>query len=348
LEEDVARVKAEQDKARQQKFEEQRRREEEEAAQLKAQSAEIQYEADRAELELAEETTQQKIERARAEARGYAADAVDTGIDTLVNVDRQLEQTREGNRQLHAINETVTEAEKNMAEMEKGLFSISGSGKAVTLPPLSKDDTEIPFQQWKNMFTRYHRYKMRFCNGCIMRINHTDELKDTASYKQIASIEVKAKAGFIDINFTASTNEETWTCYLEDTDRVAMVKEMAQRKYNAGMELNVTFETGATRFDYNPTVSAADRTLEFSNRTKKSGAPVISGGSKFQQMQAENDAFMNDMLGELDTIGEVNEAIGANLRIHTAELKKQQELVEETNNRTKALNKRADTWLSKN
>jgi len=65
-------------------------------------------------------------------------------------------------------------------------------------------------------------------------------------------------------------------------------------------------------------------------------------------MQAENDAFMNDMLGELDTIGEVNEAIGANLRIHTAELKKQQELVEETNNRTKALNKRADTWLSKN
>jgi len=294
-------------------------------------------------------STAQELDDVYANTRTIANETKDLTLDTLVTIDGQYEQTVAGNRKLQSINETLTEAEKNMAKMEQGMFNLSSSKNQPDLPPRGDDDVEVVFQQWKNVFTRYHHYKIRFCNGCIMRINHNQELKDTASYGQIKDMTVLQKEGFLEINFTPAVPEDKWTMYCEQEDLQAMVKEMARRKQYAGEDLHVVFAPGAPRFEYQPTVGADERKRQFGmDKSGGSKGRAHAGGTKLSNMQNTHDAFLDDMLNNLDTIGDMNQELGHTLDRHVTELQKQQELVKETDDRTKRLNKRADDWLAKN
>lgn len=186
---------------------------------------------------------------------------------------------------------------------------------------------------------------MRFCPGCIMRINHNNELKDTASYSQIKDLKVLPDH-FLDLNFTPGCPDEKWQLYFEDSHLEEFVKDMAQRKYNMGDTLSVTFDSGVKKFDYEPTVTAAERERQFGGGKK--GGPKSAGGNKYQNAQSQHDAFMADMLADLDTIGDMNAELNNVLGEHVDALKEQQGLVKQTDDRTKALNKRADKWLAAN
>lgn len=89
-------------------------------------------------------TTKEKLALARGEARAKAEHAKDTSIDTLLIVDKQLEQTRNDNKKLYAMNETLDEAEAHMAELEKGFWNISSSGREIELPEMQDGDVEVP------------------------------------------------------------------------------------------------------------------------------------------------------------------------------------------------------------
>jgi len=296
-------------------------------------------------------TTQEKIARARAEARGYAQAATAATAETWSDTDRQLEMTRKGNRQLDGIDDSITNAEKLMTEMERGLFDIRDSGYEITLPPLTPNDREVPIEMWKNYIVRYADYTMRFTSGCIMKINRDDEIEDTVCYGQIRSMQVLKKNGFVEIAFIPSVNQGPWKVYCEGNNRQKLVKEMAKRKSETGgAELQVAFQSGATPFDYSAPASASDRQKAMSRgrHTADSRARISSRGSQFSQMQAESDAFMDEMMGDLDEIGVGQRGIHQNLTDHIGALKEQGRKIKSANIRTKDLNRRADDWLAKN
>merc|ERR1711988_41424 len=206
--------------------------------------------------------------------------------------------------------------------MEKGMLNIGGGGKQYDLPAMASGDTQVPMQMWKNMFTRYHDYTLRFTMGCIMRINAKGELKDTASYRQIVSLKVK-KDQFVEMSFTPSFSNEKWNMYFKLRDDLQkFVKEMSQRKYDAETDLNVSLEPGVDRFNYEPKKSAEAVRSQYNTARNKTKAKK-TGVSKLADDQAEQDAFMADIMADLDVIGNVNTDINKNLREHTKRLELQ-------------------------
>jgi len=101
---------------------------------------------------------------------------------------------------------------------------------------------------------------------------------------------------------------------------------MAQRKEDQDATLKVTFQTGVPVFDFKPITTAAKRAHDFAGGHKYGGGARAGGGkkmTKFQQEQAQNDAFLDDMMGDLDSITNINVEIGKQLNTHTEELSKQ-------------------------
>ena len=129
-----------------------------------------------------------------------------------------------------------------------------------------------------------------------------------------------------------------------------LVKDLAQRKEDLGSELKVTFQTGVAIFDWKPVKSAEKRRGAFDSNPKYGGGkrPGKKKMSKFEQEQAANDAFLDDMMGDLDSINNINIEIGKQLDIHTKELEHQEHLVKDTNARIKPTLKRMDKWTEDN
>jgi len=280
-----------------------------------------------------------EIEKLRAQARADARDAKETGIETLAITQAQIEQTRADNKKLHRMNETLTEAEKHLKELERGMFNIGGSGQSAALPAKSDDDEEIGIQMWKNMLTRYHHYTLRFTHGCVMRINHKNDLKDTASYKMVDYCYVKKDENFVEIVFEPDLPIDKWTVYCEEVPRLCEV--MSQRMYDAGHDMKVKFEAGATRFDIQLHKSKEDLVAQFDhskyNKQDKPKAKSNVWGTK----DAEHEDFMDDMLAELGDINDVALAQKDAFGQHMKDLETQSKLVEETKGRVKVMTKRA-------
>lgn len=127
-----------------------------------------------------------------------------------------------------------------------------------------------------------------------------------------------------------------------------LVKDLAQRKVDQGGDLKVTFQTGVPIFEYKPIKSSEDRHRAFESNPKYGGARAGKSSkkmSKFQQEQAASDAFYDNMLGNLDSINDIQTEVGHQLSAHNDELKKQERLVKDTNTRIKPTLKRMDKWV---
>lgn len=296
-------------------------------------------EAERAQLTLKPKKEMSELERLRAQARADAQDARETGIETLAITQAQIEQTRNDNKKLHKMNETLTEAEKHLKELERGMFNITGSGAKCTLPAKNDDDEEIEIQMWKNMLTRYHHYKLRFTHGCVMRINHKNDLKDTAAYKQIDFCYVKKDENFVEMVFEPDLGVDKWVIYCEDVQHLCQV--MVQRQWDAGHEMKVKFEAGATRFDCEPHKSKEDLQAQFDKSKYSKHQPVQKKSNMWGTKDAEHEQFMDDMLGELDIINDIAVHQKDAFKDHMHDLEVQKQLVDETKGRVKVLTKRA-------
>ena len=63
----------------------------------------------------------------------------------------------------------------------------------MNLPPKQADDIEVEFTQWISMM--YRNYRVRFMVSCMIKINSSEELKDSINYKMIDSVMVMADTG---------------------------------------------------------------------------------------------------------------------------------------------------------
>merc|ERR1711881_801392 len=105
--------------------------------------------------------------------------------DTIETLYSQIEQSRNDNRKLVAMNEKLAESEAYLKELNMGMWQIFSKGKKFDLPERNQDDIEIPVTTNNGIFKMNEPWTLRFTHTVMMRIDKNKNLSDTAAYRQI-------------------------------------------------------------------------------------------------------------------------------------------------------------------
>jgi len=288
--------------------------------------------------------TEAEIDRLRAKALHHGHEANDLASDTLETVERQREQTRQDNARLHNVNAKLDVADGHLDDMDRPMFKIFGKGHDTENKEshvATEDDTEIVIQMFKNIWTRWHQYTLHFSHSSMKRVNEDHELKNEVVYHDILAITVQKKGNEVVLRVSEPQADEhygsSWTCWTEDVEH--LTKELVNRAKRAGAHVKVSFEEGATRFDYEPVCAVV---LDYPTPVKP-----YEHMEGLDKANAGDMDFYGAMQDDLDMLLAKNRVIGHSLTQHTEELHHQQNLMETTNTRTSDLNDRIDGVDSK-
>lgn len=281
--------------------------------------------------------TEIRMQKAKQRSRSAAHGAIDTNADTVETLDRQIEQTRADNRKLVHINDKLAEAEGYLAELNMGMWNITSKGNKFPLPAVNDNDIEVPVTMNKGIFNQHERWTLRFTHTVMMMITKNQELEATVAYRQITRLFVRSMAGYCDIYLDSKSlkSKDEFITVCADTETAYLVRTLYRLKLDVtDEELPVAFESGAEKFDYFPPPSKGGRMQQTGGRT---GGSRPSSKPKKQDpwgLDAE-DSFADETLGDLDVLLNQGHQMKHQFDTHMTELKKQDELVKETRDRTK-------------
>jgi len=139
-----------------------------------------------------EEKSEDLLTMFRNKALQLGGAAVAMNQDTLVTLDGQIEQQRRDIKTMESVQASLMTSDMQLSLLERGMFNIGRASK-MNLPPKQADDIEVEFTQWISMM--YRNYRVRFMVSCMIKINSSEELKDSINYKMIDSVMVMADTG---------------------------------------------------------------------------------------------------------------------------------------------------------
>ena len=258
---------------------------------------------------------QQQKEMARLQATIFSntADAIDLGADTLEVLEAQREQTQNDMRRIEMINNKLTDAERLIKKMERGMFNLGSSKEKVQPPQPKVSDRDFPIQVKRGM--RYGRHILRFAKTTVARLSERgDEMHDSFNYGQVEFVSVSKSRYYFTMNFNIPV--KPWLVYAQRYEDI--IREMVKRAGENHFHIPVEFEPGAKEFSYiDESAAAAEAARDPSGAAGNARflEEVARGGKKVDMDD------MYDVLGQgLEQLQEIGRKQQEVIKAHTADL----------------------------